>query len=68
MSTWQFGCTLGLAQSGCTRYERDDDSRGEAQRFGGCASCIYRQAHNAETMRAEASFANVVSERERVAA
>jgi hypothetical protein len=56
MSTWVFSCSLGLAQDKCGEYERDENSRGVRQRFGGCASCVNRVPHNKQTQMAEWAF------------
>ena len=51
MSTWVFGCKLGLAQETCGRREADPHSRGA--HLGGCPSCVHREPGNEETALAE---------------
>ena len=64
-SVWLYGCYLGLAQDTCGKYEKDEKSRGWQARVGGCCSCVHREPANAETMRADANFAEVQSESRR---
>jgi len=52
MSKWLFSCKLGRAQSTCTDREYDATARG-ANRWGGCPSCVHREAANTQTQIAE---------------
>jgi len=66
MSTWAFGCQMGLRQDDCGEYVKDKQSRG-AGRFGGCPSCIHRSPYNAETRQAEEYYRLNRSEKQEAA-
>jgi len=60
-SPWMFSCIFAMSQSDCGKYEKDESARG-AEKYGGCPSCVYREAYNAETLKAENTFANIAPE------
>lgn len=60
MSTWVYGCKLGLYQDTCGRYEQDTSSRGQRAQIGGCPSCVHREPGSDATRQADQEHAAAV--------
>lgn len=60
LTTWMFGCELGLYHNICDSYKNDRESRGAKKEWrflnGSCACCVHRIPANEETREAEEAF------------
>ena len=53
---WAYHCELWLKQGACGEYVRDEESRGAAQGYTGCPSCVHRRPADDATQEADIAW------------